>query len=210
MRRAIFKAFVLVTTTFILAAASLAAAASAKGRAQSSQSSQPSQPSQSSAGRLRLDSLERLAPKAADSVNIEIDDFLIRFAGSMLSGEDADDRTVKELIEGLRGVYVRSYEFKTEGQFADADVSAIREQLRGPGWRRVLDVEKRGIDFGDAEVYVASSGGRVEGFALLVVEPKELTVVNLVGTLDLDKLRRLADDLDFPRVRVRRKRGGGN
>jgi hypothetical protein len=192
MRQAIFRTFVLITTTFIVVVAAHA------------------QGAQSVTGRLRLESLERLAPKAAETVNIEIDGILIKFAGSILSDEDADERAVKELVTGLRGVYVRSYEFKSEGQFADADVTAVREQLRAPGWSRVMDVQSRGLDFGDAEVYLATAGGRVEGFALLVVEPKELTVVNIVGSLDLDKLRRLGDNLNLPHIRVKRKKTTGN
>ena len=192
MRQAIFKTFVLVITTFILVGA-----ARAQGQ-------------QTVTGRLRLESLERLAPKAAETVNIEIDGILIKFAGSILSDEDADERAVKELVTGLRGVYVRSYEFKSDGQFADADVAAVREQLRAPGWTRVMDVKSRGLDFGDAEVYMATAGGHVEGFALLVVEPKELTVVNIVGSLDLDKLRRLGDTLNLPHIHVTRKKTGGN
>jgi hypothetical protein len=183
------KAIVLINTTFIVIAA-LATPAGA----------------QTAAGRLRLESLERLAPKADEAVNIEIDGILIRFAGSILSDKDDDERAVKELVAGLRGVYVRSYESKSGGRFSEADVAAVREQLRAPGWSRVLEVESRGLDFGDAEVYLATAGGRVEGFALLLVRPREVTVVNLVGSLDLDKLRRLGDSLNLPHIRVKRKR----
>ena len=192
MRQAIRKIIVLITTTFIIVAGTVPAGA------------------QTAAGRLRLESLEKLAPKAAEAVNIEIDGILIKFAGSILSDEDADERAVKELITGLRGVYVRSYEFKSDGQFAEADVAAVREQLRAPGWSRVMDVKSKGLDFGDAEVYLATAGGRVEGFALLVVEPREVTIVNIVGALDLDKIRRLGDNLNLPRVTVKRKKTTGN
>jgi hypothetical protein len=191
MRQAILKTIVLVTAALVVVTPALAQA-------------------QAAAGRLQLDSLERLAPKAAEAVNIEIDGFLIKFAGSILSDKDEDERAVKELVEGLRGVYVRSYEFKSDGQFSEGDVAQVREQLRAPGWSRVLDVKSRGLDFGDAEVYVATAAGRVEGFALLVVEPRELTVVNIVGSIDLDKLRQLGDKLNLPRVRVKRKKATGN
>ena len=191
MRHAILKTIVLVTATFISVVPALAQ-------------------EQAAAGRLRLESLERLAPKAAEAVNIEIDGILIKFAGSILSNDDADERAVKELITGLRGVYVRSYEFKSAGEFAEGDVAAVREQLRAPGWSRVMDVKSKGLDFGDAEVYLATAGGRVEGFALIVVEPKEVTVVNIVGSLDLAKLRRLGDHLNLPRVTIRKKNKTGN
>ena len=192
MRQAILKTIVLVTTTLVGVVGVRA------------------QGQQTMTGRLRLESIEKLAPKAAEAVNIEIDGILIKFAGSILSDEDADERAVKELVTGLRGVYVKSYEFKSAGEFAEADVAALREQLRAPGWTRVMDVKSKGLDFGDAEVYLATAGGRVEGFALLVVEPKELTVVNIVGSLDLDKIRRLGDNLNLPRIRIKRKKSTGN
>jgi hypothetical protein len=193
MRQALLKIIVLAAATFVVVVA-------ARG-----QGAQPA-----AAGRLRLDSLERLAPKAAEAVNIEIDGVLIKFAGSMLSDEDADERAVKELIGSLRGVYVRSYEFKSSGEFADADVAAVREQLRAPGWSRVMDVKSKGLDFGKGEVYLATSGDRIEGFALLVIEPRELTVVNIVGALDLDKIRRLGENFDLPGVTVKRKKRAEN
>jgi hypothetical protein len=101
---------------------------------------------------------------------------------------------------------VKSYEFKSEGQFSEADLSTVRQQLLAPGWTRLMDVESRGLDFGDAELYVASAGGRVEGIALLVVEPKELTVINIVGAVDVDKLKKLGQSLKLPRVTIRRKK----
>ena len=192
MRQAIKLSLVRFNATLLVAAAALAAAAAPASAQQGA--------------RLRLDSLDRLAPKAEETVNIEIDGFLIRFAGSLLSEKDAEERAVKELVEGLKGVYVKSYEFKADGQFSEADVNAVREQLRAPGWTRLVDVESRGLDFGDAELYVSSAGGRVEGLALLIVEPKELTVINIVGAVDVDKLKKLGDALNLPRVHVRRKK----
>ena len=189
MRQALLKTIVLVAATFVVVVA-------ARGQ----------WTEQAGAGRLRLESLEKLAPKAAEAVNIEIDGILIKFAGSMLSDEDADERAVKELITSLRGVYVRSYEFKSAGEFAEADVAAVREQLRAPGWSRVMDVKSKGLDFGEGEVYLATAGGRVEGFALLLVQPREVTVVNIVGALDLDKIRRLGDNFKLPGVTIKRKK----
>jgi hypothetical protein len=199
MKSAITKTFVRLTTTFIVLAVALAATTLA---------AVPVQDTGAALGRLRLDSLERLAPKATDTVNIEIDGFLIKFAGSILSDKDADERAVKEIITGLKGVYVRSYEFKAEGAFSDTDIASIREQLRGPGWSRIIDVKSLGVEFDDDEVYVATSGGRVEGLALLVIEPTEVTVINLVGAIDIDKLKKLQGNLDIPHIHIEHRRAG--
>lgn len=158
-------------------------------------------------GRIRLDSLDPLGPKALEAVNVEIDSLLIKLAGSVLDGDDRGEKDVKDLITGLRGLYVRSYEFKAAGQYAESDLSQIRSQLSGPGWSRVMSLKNRGDDFDDAEVYAAREGDRVEGLVILAVDPKEVTVINIVGSVDLDKLQRLADGIRLPRVRIERKRG---
>ena len=181
----------------VVVAAALAAAAFAPASAQTGASA---------SGRLRLDSLERLAPKASETVNVEIDGILIKFASAALSDKDPDERTVKEIISGLKGVYVRSYEFKSEGQFTEADLATLREQLRGPGWSRIVDIKSRDADEDNAEVYVATDAGRVEGMAILSVEPKELTVINIVGPIDIEKLKRLEGSLGIPRIHIQHKR----
>ena len=183
----------------LLAAAALMLLALASARAQNAQGED---------GRLRLESLERVASKAAETVNIEIDGILLKLGKSMLDDNDPDDKTVKEIIEGLRGVYVRSYEFKSEGDFKDADLDVLRQQLRGPGWSRLLDVKTHGVDFDGAEVYALTAAGRVEGMAVLISEPKHLMVINVVGSIDLDKLKRLEGSLGIPRIRIGRGEKG--
>lgn len=161
-------------------------------------------------GRLRLDDLDRLAPKADETVHVSLDGGLISFGCSMLSEEDEEERQVKQVCSGLKGVYVRGFQFKADGQYADSDVDALRAQLRGPGWSRLVDVDARGDGLEGAEVYAATAGGRVEGLALLFFEPRQLTVINIVGAVDLDKLRRLEGVLNIPKIRIeRRKRPTG-
>ena len=196
MKSAIFKPH-FTAAAKLLAAAALMLLAFASARAQTAQGAD---------GRLRLESLERVAPRATETVRIDVDGILLSLGKSMLSDDDPDEKTVKEIIEGLRGVYVRSYEFKTEGDFKDADLDVLREQLRGPGWKRLVDIQARGVDFDGAEVYALTSAGRVESMAVIISEPKHLVVVNVVGSIDLDKLKRLEGSLGIPRIRIGRGR----
>jgi hypothetical protein len=197
MKSEVKKSFIIGVAKFV-AAFLLAALALVAARAQTSASVD---------GRLRLDSLERLAPKATETVNIEIDGFLITVAGAILSDDDPDDRAVKEIIQGLKGVYVRSYEFKTAGEFTEADLAAVREQLRAPFWTRVVDLKARGIEIDNEEVYIATEGKQIEGLVLLDIEPKEITIINLVGSVDIDKLKKLEGSLGIPRIHIERKSG---
>jgi hypothetical protein len=184
-------------------AAKLAAAALLAACACVSAQGQDAQPSK---GRLRLDSLERLSPKAEEKVEIEIDGALLKFAAELLSDKDEDERKVKEVIAGLKGVYVRSYESKAGAQFTDADLAPLRDQLRASGWSRIVDVKSREERDDNAEIYVLTEGESVEGMAILTFESKELTVINIVGSIDPNKLRLLEGTLGIPRIHGEHKK----
>lgn len=160
-------------------------------------------------GRLRLESLERIAPKAAKKLSVDVDGIMLKLGKDLLDTDDPDEKTIKEIIEGLRGVYVRSYHFNSEGEFKDADLDALRGQLRGPGWTRLVDVRSQDADFDGAEVYAMKAGGRVESMAVIIAAPKHLLVVNVVGAIDLDKLMRLEGSLGIPRIHIDRGERGG-
>jgi|SRR5215207_7028473 len=159
-------------------------------------------------GRLRLESLESLAPRASKSLRVDVDSAMLSLGKSLLDDNDPEEKTIKEIIEGLRGVYVRSYGFDSEGQVKDADLTALRDQLRGPGWSRLVDVQARGEAFDSAEVYALTAAGRVEGMTVILMQPKRLLVVNVVGTIDLDKLRRLEGSLGIPHISIGRGGSG--
>ena len=185
----------------LLAAAALMLLALASARAQGTQGAE---------ARLRLESLESLTPRAAKTLRVDVDSAMLSLGKSLLDDNDPEEKNIKEIIEGLRGVYVRSYGFDSEGQVKDADLTALREQLRGPGWSRLLDVQARGEEFDSAEVYALTAAGRVEGMTVILMQPRRLLVVNVVGSIDLDKLRRLEGSLGIPHIRIGRgDRGGG-
>lgn len=184
----------------LLAAAAFMLLALASARAQGTQGAN---------ARLRLESLESLAPRAAKSLRVDVDSAMLRLGKSLLDGDDPEEKTIKEIIEGLRGVYVRSYGFDSEGQVKDTDLTALRDQLHGPGWSRLVDVQARGEEFDSAEVYALTVAGRVEGMTVILMQPKRLLVVNVVGSIDLDKLRRLEGSLGIPHISIGRGEKGG-
>ena len=124
----------------------------------------------------------------------------MRLAARVFDDKDAGERDVKKLIEGLKGIYVKSFEFDTDGQYAPADVESIRSQLQAPGWKRLVNVTSR--KEGNLEVYLLFNGDQVGGLALLHSDKRELTVVNIVGVVDLDKLARLEGQLGIPELGI--------
>jgi hypothetical protein len=150
--------------------------------------------------RIQTASLDHLAAKASQSVDVNVDERLMKMAAKVFSDQDADERKVKKLVENLKGIYVRSFEFDASGQYTDADLETIRTQLRGPGWTRMVNVTSK--KDGNLEVYLLFHGDMVNGLAVLHSDEKELTVVNIVGPVDLDKLAQLEGQFGVPELGI--------
>jgi hypothetical protein len=146
--------------------------------------------------RLQLSHLDYLAAKASETVDVNVDERLMQLTAKVFSDKDSDEAAIKELVKGLKGIYVKSFEFEHEGEYSTADVESIRSQLRGPGWSRILSVNSK--KDGDVEVYLMTNGDQIGGLAVLATDPKELTVVNIIGPIDLDKLSKLEGQFGVP------------
>lgn len=139
---------------------------------------------------------------AAETVDVTLDGQMLRLAAKFLAN-DPDDKDVAELVSGLTGIYVRSFTFDDKGSYTKADVERVRKQL-GAGWSRI--VSSRSRDGEDVEIWVRSKNDRVAGLVILAAEPDELTVVNLVGEIDIDKLSRLQNQFGIPALGLDEKK----
>jgi hypothetical protein len=143
--------------------------------------------------------LDHLAPKAADSVEVSLNTSMLQFAAKFLSGKDPDEAKVKRLIVGVQGIYVRHFEFKQDGAYSQADLDRIRQQLRSPEWGRIVGVQSNSATQ-RTEVWVRMENGKVSGVAILSSEPRELTVANIVGKVDLEDLADLGGHFGLPKM----------
>jgi Domain of unknown function (DUF4252) len=146
--------------------------------------------------RIQTTQLDALAAKASEHVDVDLDERMMQLTARFFSGKDEDEAKVKEIINGLKGIYVRTFEFASEGQYGDADLESIRSQLRNPAWSRVVNVNSK--QDGGVEVYLMRTGEAISGLALLALEPKELTFINLIGPVDLNKLSDLEGQFGIP------------
>lgn len=146
--------------------------------------------------RINLD-FPGLADKAKEVVDITLDGALLRIGMKFLSDRDADERAVKEAAARLEGIYVRSYEFDEEGAYDRSIVEKVRSQL-GPSWKRMVTVRSRMRE--NVDIYMDMRGDNVVGLVIVSAEPKELTIVNLVGPIDIDKLASIEGQFGIPRV----------
>lgn len=155
-------------------------------------------PGVAQAGKLELKNLDKLADRAAEVNDVSLDGSLLQLAVHVLkASDDPDSEQLVEVIKDLKGIYVKNFEFDSPGQYSQADVEAIRSQLTGPGWQRVVTSYSKHNNERD-EVYLLKDGKKINGVTVLVAEARELTVVNLVGAIDPEKLSELAGHFGIP------------
>ena len=146
--------------------------------------------------KIDMSHLDKFAERADKVINVTVDEQLLRLAASFLSEKKPDEAKIKELILGLKGVFVKRFEFEKEGEFTLADVDSIRSQLSGPGWSNVANVRSKRE--GNYDVALMSEGSVIKGLAVLAAESRALTVVNIVGPIDLAKLAELEGKFGIP------------
>jgi hypothetical protein len=148
--------------------------------------------------------LDHLEAKASDHVDISLNNSMLQFAGKFLDGKDPDEAAVKKLIAGIDGIYIRSFEFKQDGAWSQADLDQIRKQLKAPDWSRIVGV-KSAEDGENTEIHVCNQNGKITGVVVLVTAPKEFTVANIVGNVSLDSLADLGGHFGVPKLEKKKK-----
>jgi hypothetical protein len=146
--------------------------------------------------------------QATETVDVSLDSNMLQVASRFLSSGKADEAEAKKLISGLKGIYVKSFEFDKAGQYNPADVEAVRQQFRGPGWSRMAGIQSK-KDGENAEVYLrVEKDGKIGGFGLVAAEAKELTIVSIVGFIDPAQLGQLSGKFGIPRIDLEKKKSG--
>src|SRR6185312_7831844 len=153
-------------------------------------------------GRLQLPDFSALSKKATQSVDISLGPSLLQLASGVISDDgDANAAAVNDLIKGLKGIYVRSYTFDRPGEYSKADVKALQAQLLAPGWIPVISTHD--LKQGNAvTIYLRRNGDHTDGVAIIAAQPRQLTIVNIVGPIDLARLARLQGQFGVPRVGI--------
>ncbi|HYM62167.1 MAG TPA: DUF4252 domain-containing protein [Thermoanaerobaculia bacterium] len=154
--------------------------------------------------KLNLD-FGNIGQQAKERVDVTLDGDMLRLAARFLSNDDADEKAVRDMVGHLDGIYVRSYQFDKAGMYDRAVVDKVKAQL-GAEWKRIVTVEKKGDE--NVEIYLAMRNDRVAGMVIIAAEAKELTIVNIVGPIDIEKLSSIEGQFGIPRVTKHKAKKG--
>ena len=141
---------------------------------------------------LRIPSFPDLKEHATESVDLTLGWMPLHFVGWLMNDGDPDSAEVKKTLAGLKSVQIRSFQFSADYAYPQAEIDQLRAQLSAPGWSPLVQVRKRGDQQGrnkeNVDIYVALEDKKVKGLVIIACEPREFTVINIVGTIDLDQI----------------------
>jgi len=152
-------------------------------------------------GQLRIPEFAALADKASESVNVTLDSQLLGIGCRFLNADDPEQADAKKLCNGLSGVFVRSYTFDEPFAYPKADVEGVRRQLSAPGWSRIVEARSNKENT-NVDVFVLIDNGKARGLGIIASEPREFTIVNIVGNIDLEQLHSLEGKFGVPNLGI--------
>jgi len=141
--------------------------------------------------KLDLSRLDKLASKATKVKSVNLNGSMLKQVGNSSMNFTGPAGEFKDMAGHLQGVYVRKYEFDKPGEYSKADVENLMKQLRTKGWSPMVtarDVDKKTGEVTIKDVYLFTQDGETEGMAVIKAEPKELSIVNIVGPINVGKL----------------------
>ena len=133
---------------------------------------------------------KELAARASDMTEVTLGKNMLAFASKFMNGKDQDEAATRALITGLDGIYVREYEFDKEGQYSMDEIEQPRKYFETSEWTPI--VRERERKSGETtDVMVKLVNGESHGMFILTAEPKELTIVLILGPIKMEDLGKL-------------------
>ena len=108
----------------------------------------------------------------------------------------------KELLglgKSIERVQVKTFEFDKEGMYNVADMESLRSKLKSGDFVPLISVKEKG---GFTEIVMRKGPKGNRGFVIVSAEARELTVVNIVGDLDLASLGKLTGKFGIPNIQM--------
>ena len=148
-----------------------------------------------------------LADRATHVTEVTLDKNMLAFASKFMDKDkdkdgDKDDQAVKQMIQNLKGVYVRDYEFDKDHSYTAEELEGLRKYIQGTEWSPMVHERTKGAAEG-TDIYLKLVDGQVQGLFVLDAEPKELALVLILGPVDMDKIGSLGGNFGIPKDAVK-------
>src|SRR5579859_1956094 len=144
---------------------------------------------------------KELAARANHVTEVTLDKNMLAFAAKFM--KDEDDKEARDMIQNLKGVYVREYEFDKENSYTPQELEGLRNYFKTADWSPMVRERSKGEAMG-TDVYVKLVNGQMEGLFVLDAEARELSLVLILGPIDADKISKLGGNFGIPKGVMKR------
>jgi Domain of unknown function (DUF4252) len=141
----------------------------------------------SDAPRVTVPSFADLKSYATESVDITFGPSMLGLMGWLMDDHDEGSASLKKTVQGLRSVQIRSYQFKDDFVYPQADLDRLRAQLSQPGWSQLVKVRNRDTKE-NVDIYLALQNRTIKGVTIIACGLRAFTIVNVVGSIELDQV----------------------
>lgn len=138
-----------------------------------------------------------LADRAKHVTEVTLDRNMLAFAAKFMDKDDDEDGT-KDMVKNLRGVYVREYEFDKDHSYTSEELEGLRKYMQGSDWSPMVHERTKGSPEA-TDVYVKLIDGKMQGLYVLDAEERELSLVLILGPIDIDKIGSLGGNFGIPK-----------
>lgn len=148
---------------------------------------------------LDLSFLKGLEAKATESTDIDLGPEQLKLIMGFANDANSD---LKNLARTISRIQVKTYEFDKEGMYSMAEMENLRQKVKAADFVPLIShKEKKGF----TDIMIRKGPKGANGFIVLSAEPKEVTVVNIVGEIDLASLSKLSGKFGIPEMKLENK-----
>ena len=152
-------------------------------------------PAQDATGEAALE-FATLEDKADEVVKVNLWGRPLEHAKKLLGLRKNVTDSVRGFMGGLTAVYRRTYRFRGKDASKD-DVEPVHRQLAEEGWVPLIETEDRQKPE-SLSVYSYSRDDQVAGMTVVSRGPDEITVLKIMGPMDLEALSAIGSGLGMP------------
>jgi hypothetical protein len=122
-------------------------------------------------------------------VMINVGGFLLSF----MTAAAKEDPEAAAVMEGLEGVRISIW--STEGQVDPAldQVKDVRAMLSAQNWEPIVQVNEQDEQ---VQIFMKADGEGMQGLTVMAVNAEEAVFLNILGSIDPDKLGEVMDQFD--------------
>jgi len=150
---------------------------------------------------------KELASRASHVTEVTLNRSMLEFAAKFMDKKDGDNdkesQAARQMIQNLKGVYVREYTFDKDKAYSEDELEGLRKYFQTTDWSAMVRERTKGSAQG-TDVFVKLINGQMQGLFVLDAEPRELSLVLILGPINPDSISQLGGNFGIPKDAVKK------